>query len=302
VTPARAAAASLEAELQGIVVAAAAHPLTAVDLRVERRAGAAVVAGRVLTFRQAEEVRRRAAEHGAEVALEVVADPEAGLEEGWVELTAEPVDVWRAPGSAGQEHARQTQYLRGDGPLRRLGAAEGLMLVQGADLTLGWAEPGRLAEVEPEPARAAWAGRRRVPAGEASGGVPANGLERLLARAYVELGVPYLWGGTTHAGFDCSGLVQRVFSDALGLLLPKHTGDQRHAGGRVPFGEAAAGDLLFATPRGQRVGHVLLFTASDRVLHACRTEGRVIEEGLGENAARYQHQGVRRVIRAGGAS
>jgi hypothetical protein len=53
---------------------------------------------------------------------------------------------------------------------------------------------------------------------------------------------------------------------------------------------------LFATPKGQRVGHVLLLTAPGVVLHACRSKQRVIEETLQENARRYQHHGYRRPV------
>jgi hypothetical protein len=67
-------------------------------------------------------------------------------------------------------------------------------------------------------------------------------------------------------------------------------------GERVVGGGVRAGDLLFARPREQRVGHVLLMTSATTVLHACRTEHRVIEEGLAENARRYQHQGWRRPV------
>jgi murein DD-endopeptidase len=121
-------------------------------------------------------------------------------------------------------------------------------------------------------------------------------LDALLAGARARLGAPYRWGGTTPAGYDCSGLVQRVFSDATQVLLPKHTADQRRVGLRVAADERAAGDLVFATPLGQRVGHVMLLTSPDTVLHACRTEHRVVEESLADNALRYRHQGCRRPV------
>jgi murein DD-endopeptidase len=104
--------------------------------------------------------------------------------------------------------------------------------------------------------------------------------------------VPYRWGGTTGAGFDCSGLVQRVLHTATGVLLPKHTSDQRRTGVRVEPGQVRVGDLLFATPRGQKVGHVLLVSGLETVLHACRSELAVIEEPLAVNA----DQGYRRPV------
>jgi hypothetical protein len=297
--------ASLEEGIAELVRAAAAAPLPVVQLDVDRGSGAPVVTGRVLTFGQARQVRRLAEAHSASLDLSVVADPAEGLEEGWLEIAADGVlELWRDPAEMGQDHARQTEYLPSDGPLRLLGQVGAARLVQGPDLSSGWVGDGGLVATDATAARLDWAGRSRSREGvavPAALGSPADTggdspLEAVLAAARAHLDVPYRWGGTTPLGFDCSGLVQRVFSDATGVLLPKHTGDQRHTGVRVTAAEAAAGDLLFATPRSQRVGHVLLVTSRDTVLHACRTEHMVIEESLAANAERYQHQGYRRPV------
>lgn len=289
-----------------LVRGSASTPLPVVQLEVQAGKDGPIVTGRVLTFGQARDVRRLAAEHGARVDIEVVADPDRRLEQGWLEIGGQDLlEVWRDPERAGEDRARQTEYLPSDGPLRQLGSRRGALLVQGPDLTVGWVLTDRLAPYDAEAGRRRWGALRRAVEAEtvspeaATGGSSPDPLELLLDALRVELGVPYRWGGTTHGGFDCSGLVQRAFSQSAGVLLPKHTGDQRHVGARVAATGAQPGDLLFATPKQQRVGHVMVRGSADTVIHACRTEMRVIEEPISANAERYQHQGYRRPVRLG---
>jgi hypothetical protein len=261
-----------------------------------------IVRGRVLTQAQARVLAEIAARHGATVDLEVLGDPAARLEQAWLMLKGTALEVWRDPQSMGDDHARQTEYLAGDGHLRLLGRLPGALLVQGPDLTIGWIEDTTVVGTDPEMSRRDWESRVRAQPDSAVLPDPsvqhlhADLRERLRAAGRDALGSPYRWGGTSAFGYDCSGLVQRLFSLVTGVLLPKHTGDQRHVGVRIVDGDARVGDLLFATPKGQKVGHVMLLTSGASVLHACRTEGKVIEESIEENAKRYQHQGYRRPV------
>ena len=80
------------------------------------------------------------------------------------------------------------------------------------------------------------------------------------------LGVPYLWGGTTPSGFDCSGLVQYCYSNALGIQLPRVTQDQINCGVHVPRDQLQPGDLIFP-----HIGHVQIYIGDGNVLHAPQT-------------------------------
>jgi len=289
--------ATLAAAVAEFTRAQSGRGILAVALEVAERDRRPVVSGTVLTQRQAREVRDLARRHGATAELVVAADPRSGMEQGWVTAAVPVLDLWREPARAGQEMGRQTQYLDTDGPFRSFGEEAGYLLLQGPDLAMGWAAatavtPAAVADsVHPwDHVARAQENVARLPRD------PAAGSDAVLRRARQELGVTYVWGGTSHAGFDCSGLLQRVFLDSTGVLLPRHTGDQRRAGERVIAGAVRAGDLLFATPRSQKVGHVLLMTGTDTVLHACRTENRVMEEALADNSRRYQHQGWRRPV------
>lgn len=91
----------------------------------------------------------------------------------------------------------------------------------------------------------------------------------VVADAKKYLGVPYVFGGTSASGLDCSGLVQRVFKD-LGIDVPRLVSGQSTVGTEVPsLAQAQPGDLI-VTNGGE---HIVIYAGDGKVIHA-PSEGR----------------------------
>lgn len=80
-----------------------------------------------------------------------------------------------------------------------------------------------------------------------------------------QVGRPYLYGGTTPDGFDCSGLVQYSYAQA-GIKLPRTSSEQLKSGKRISLSSAQPGDLLFYNFGGGL--HVALYVGDGRAVHA----------------------------------
>ncbi|WP_436760104.1 C40 family peptidase [Streptosporangium sp. V21-05] len=89
-------------------------------------------------------------------------------------------------------------------------------------------------------------------------------------------GTPYVWGGTGHGGFDCSGLVLRAYG-AAGIKLPRVTNDQYAAfSKKIAWKNLKPGDLVFFSG----LGHVGMITKPGYMVHAPQTGDVVKEEKL----------------------
>ncbi|MGK0466811.1 SH3 domain-containing protein [Clostridium sp.] len=97
--------------------------------------------------------------------------------------------------------------------------------------------------------------------------------DKILDYASKFMGIPYLWGGTTPVGFDCSGFVQYVYKN-FSIDLPRVTMDQVNVGKAVNIENLQTGDLIYFrtnTVQPSQVSHVGIYTGDNKFIQAPKT-------------------------------
>ena len=152
------------------------------------------------------------------------------------------------------------------------GLGANALIIVGDELTI----PGGSgsSSAEPEAAESSAVDGGGASAGEveeasSSSGSSASNEILDVARQYI--GTPYVWGGSSPSGFDCSGFTQYVFAQ-VGIDLPRTTDAQYGAGQVVSASEAQPGDLVWWP------GHVGIYTGDGQHI-AARNPGTPLEEG-----------------------
>lgn len=92
------------------------------------------------------------------------------------------------------------------------------------------------------------------------------------------LNTPYLWGGKSIFGIDCSGIVQNCFK-AVGLQLPRDASKQVYEGKEVNWEDRQIGDLVYFMSSSGKITHVGLLVEMDQIIHA---HGRVRQDKIDE--------------------
>jgi hypothetical protein len=106
-------------------------------------------------------------------------------------------------------------------------------------------------------------------------------------------GVPYVWGGTSPSGFDCSGLTWYVFSK-VNVTLPRTSADQFAKGTSVAEKDLIPGDLVFFSTYKAGPSHVGIFTGGRNFIHA--SDSGVIISSLDQSYYHTSYIGAKRYI------
>jgi len=125
-------------------------------------------------------------------------------------------------------------------------------------------------------------------------------MDDFLAKAYPFLGLPYLWGGRSAKGFDCSGFTQTVFK-LNGISLPRDANMQVKTGNEIVLDDSLTnlkpGDLLFFGKDVDHIFHVGIYIGNDQFIHS---DGMVRINSFNpkeENYSEYRQNGLQAVRR-----
>jgi cell wall-associated NlpC family hydrolase len=121
-------------------------------------------------------------------------------------------------------------------------------------------------------------------------------VQNILSYARTLLGTPYRMGGTTAAGFDCSGFASHVF-DHFGITLPRASDAQYRVGTTVERGDLRPGDLVFFTTYAPGASHVGIYVGNNQFIHSSSPRsGGVIYTAMGDSYYSSRYLGARRIV------
>ena len=124
----------------------------------------------------------------------------------------------------------------------------------------------------------------------------ADSASQLVVHAMGYLGVPYRLGGNdAESGFDCSGLVRKVFEQSVGKLLPRRAADQAQATQSIDRSELKPGDLVFFNTMRRAFSHVGIYIGEGKFIHAPRSGSSVRIEDMRTAYWTTRFNGARRV-------
>lgn len=128
-----------------------------------------------------------------------------------------------------------------------------------------------------------------------NGGNISSVRQSIVSDAKKLLGIPYVWGGTTTKGFDCSGFVQYVLKQN-DITMPRTTTEQYKVGTYVAKRDLQPGDLVFLQNTYRAgISHVGIYIGDGKMIHASSSKG-VVTSDLSSSYYTQHYYGSRRVV------
>lgn len=123
-------------------------------------------------------------------------------------------------------------------------------------------------------------------------------ISNLIDKGFGYLGVRYRFGGNSPdaGGFDCSGLVRKVFGDALGLNLPRTAAEMAKLGDKIGTQDLKPGDLVFFNTMRRAFSHVGIYLGDNKFLHAPARGSAVRIEPMDNSYWKKRFNGGRRLV------
>ena len=131
---------------------------------------------------------------------------------------------------------------------------------------------------------------------------PSDNIASIVKTGLGYLGIRYRKGGNgpESGGFDCSGLVKKVFGTAMGLSLPRTAAEMAKTGDKVSKQELMPGDLVFFNTLNRAFSHVGIYLGNSQFLHSPSSGGVVRVESMDVSYWRKRFNGGRRVVQEQG--
>lgn len=268
------------------------------DVKVKNLNDIIILEGIVLSERQKNEallVAQKISE-GARIKnkIKILSDPKEKLEIRWGIVKSSIANIWAIfPGKkTPKDSMRATQAVKGD-IVRILAVKNNWYLVQTQDLAVGWVKGSQMLKVKSRKSAKKWKNIKRSKANEIMNtGLIDKTRKKFFAFLNNYLYVPYVWGGMTELGIDCSGLTQKFYWEIFGILTPRNSRDQALCGKEIDLSSAKFGDLLFLREKTKKYPHIGIVIDADQKPIRRLADKSLKIEGLLVLNARREKDGV----------
>lgn len=123
-----------------------------------------------------------------------------------------------------------------------------------------------------------------------------SSVSKVVTNAFSAIGTPYISGGTSEKGYDCSGFTYSVYKNSLGIKLPRTSKSQTDVGILVDKSQLMPGDLLFFNTSGKGISHVGLYVGEGKMIHASSGSRRVEIADINSKYYKSRFVTARRIV------